>query len=320
MIGARPVAGAAQGVRARRRRARRGAGARLPAGGRPRAVPRGDPRRSRRTRSGRDAGRDRGLQAARRRVRQRRPAAVPRHPRALPGVAAPRRWRRRRREPQGLPDRGEPGADDPQRRRQPDAVSGGLGRRPHQALADLQRRAVAQLRAHLRAGAPLRVRRLQPAGAARRPRGRGGHPVRGADRLRRADALLRSRARSSGAACGRSRTSRCRRSRSGASSTARSTRTRCARSSARRRGRRRIAAASSACTGSSGERRDASAVYPAGRAARDRFVLDRRGPRHAVRSLGAAPRHHRSRARRPTAASSTSPRCSSPAASARGAA
>ena len=107
--------------------------------------------------------RDRGLQAARRRVRQRRPAAVPRHPRALPGVAAPRRRRRRRREPQGLPDRGEPGADDPQRARQPDAVPGGLGRRPHQALADLQRRAGAQLRAHLRAGAALRLRRLQPA-------------------------------------------------------------------------------------------------------------------------------------------------------------
>ena len=45
--------------------------------------------------------------------------------------------RRRRREPQGLPDRREPRADDSQRRRQPDAVPGRLGRRPHQALADL---------------------------------------------------------------------------------------------------------------------------------------------------------------------------------------
>ena len=72
---------------------------------------------------------------------------------ALPGVAAPRRRRRRRREPQGLPDRGEPRAHDPQRRRQPDALPGRLGRRPDQALADLQRRPEPQLRAHLRAGA-----------------------------------------------------------------------------------------------------------------------------------------------------------------------
>ena len=79
-----------------------------------------------------------------------------------PGLAASRRRRRRRREPQGLSDRGEPRAHDPQRRRQPDALPGGLGRRPHQALADLQRRPQPQLRADLRAGAPLRVRRLQP--------------------------------------------------------------------------------------------------------------------------------------------------------------
>ena len=94
--------------------------------------------------------------------------AVPRHPRALPGVAASRRRRRRRREPQGLSDRGEPRAHDPQRRRQPDAVPGRLGRRPHQALADLQRRPQPQLRADLRAGAALRLRRLQPATRARR--------------------------------------------------------------------------------------------------------------------------------------------------------
>ena len=65
------------------------------------------------------------------------------------------------------PDRREPRAHDPQRRRQPDALPGGLGRRPHQALAHLQRRAQPQLRADLRARAPLRLRRLQPVHAAR---------------------------------------------------------------------------------------------------------------------------------------------------------
>ena len=63
------------------------------------------------------------------------------------------RRRRRRREPEGLSDRGEPRAHDPQRRRQPDALSGRLGRRPHQALAHLQRRPEPQLRADVRAGA-----------------------------------------------------------------------------------------------------------------------------------------------------------------------
>ena len=88
--------------------------------------------------------------------------ALPRHPRALPGVAVPGRRRRRRREPQGLPDRGEPGADDPQRDRQPDALPGRLGRRPDQALAHLQRRAEPQLRPHLCAGPPLRLPGFSP--------------------------------------------------------------------------------------------------------------------------------------------------------------
>ena len=114
----------------------------------------------------------------------------PGHSRSLPGVALPRRRRRRRREPQGLPDRGEPRADHPQRRRQPDALPGRLGRRPDQALADLQRRPEPQLRADLRAGDAVRVRRLQPLHATERHRGRRGHSVRGADALRRADALL----------------------------------------------------------------------------------------------------------------------------------
>ncbi len=109
--------------------------------------------------------------------------------------------------------------------------------------------------------------------------------------------LYRSRARSSGAACGRSRTSRCRRFPSGASSTARSTRTRCARSSARRRGRRRIVAASSACTGS----RWVGAIRRLPGRTSGARSLRARSPRSAARgrSMGAAPRHHRSRARRP---------------------
>ena len=240
---------------------------------------------------------------------------LPRDPRALSRLAAPRRRRRRRREPQGLSDRGEPRADDPQRRRQPDAVSGGLGRRPHQALADLQRRPVAQLRPHLRAGAPLRLRRLQPATrspavlevaegipfaaltgydvptlyalkgeivAARRP---GGHRLR-----------------------------RCRRSRSAASSTAPSTPRRCARSSVRGQARRPTGAASSASTACrSRDSVSAPAVYPIGRAARDRFVLDaaRPAPRSSIR--GRRPGSSSITNPTGTAASSTSPRCSSPA-------
>ena len=106
---------------------------------------------------------------------------LPRHPRALSRLALPGRRRRRRREPEGLPDRGEPRADDSQRRQQPDALPGGLGRRQDQALADLQRRPEPRLRAHLRAGAPLRVRGLQPVHAAGGDRGRRRDSVRGAD-------------------------------------------------------------------------------------------------------------------------------------------
>ena len=101
---------------------------------------------------------------------------------ALSGMAASGRRRRRRRKPEGLSDRRESRAHDPQRRRQPDAVPGRLGRRPDQALADLQRRAEPQLRAHLRAGAPLRLRRIQSLHAAERDRGGGRDPVRGAHR------------------------------------------------------------------------------------------------------------------------------------------
>ena len=103
--------------------------------------------------------RPRGLQAARRASARRwaSPSAAA-SARRYPGLAAPRRRRRRRREPEGLPDRGEPGADDPQRGEQSHALPGGLGRRAHQALADLQRRPEPQLRPHLRARPPLRLR------------------------------------------------------------------------------------------------------------------------------------------------------------------
>ena len=77
---------------------------------------------------------------------------------------------------------------------------------------------------------------FSPLRAARRPRGRRGHPVRGADRLRRADALRAQGRDRPARRPGDHRLRRCRRSPSGASSTARSTRTRCARGSARRRG------------------------------------------------------------------------------------
>ena len=77
---ARPVAGAAQGVRAEsRRRTRRRAGARVSRRRRPVAVPRGDRRDAPDDLDvERDAARARGLQAARRRVRGDGPAAVPR--------------------------------------------------------------------------------------------------------------------------------------------------------------------------------------------------------------------------------------------------
>ena len=102
------------------------------------------------------------------------------------------RRRRRRREPEGLSDRGEPRADDPQRRRQPDAVPGGLGRRPHQALAHLQRRPEPELRADLRAR---RAATGSPASAPTRGRTSievaEGIPFADADRLRRAERSTR---------------------------------------------------------------------------------------------------------------------------------
>ena len=68
-------------------RPRRRPGARLPVGSRPVAVPRGDRGQAGRPRRLRDAARARGLQDARRRVRRDGAAAVPRHSRALSGVA-----------------------------------------------------------------------------------------------------------------------------------------------------------------------------------------------------------------------------------------
>lgn len=123
----RHVASATQGVRARCGWSRCRAGPRVPRPTGPRPLLRGDRRGPRGARSAGNPARARGLQAARRRMRGTRPAPLPRHPRAISGVALHARWRRRRREPQGLPHRGESRAYDPQRRRQPHAVSGGMG-------------------------------------------------------------------------------------------------------------------------------------------------------------------------------------------------
>ena len=147
-------AGAAQGVRAESRRTGRTSNRR--ARFCPQSGCRCSSRRSTgsagRSRRRSDAARARGLQDARRRVRGDGPAALQGHSRTVSRLAASRRRRRRRREPEGLSDRRKPGAHDPQRRRQPDALPGRLGRRPDQALADLQRRSQPELRAYLRAG------------------------------------------------------------------------------------------------------------------------------------------------------------------------
>ena len=59
----------------------------------------------------------------------------------------------------------------------------GWGVGAHQALAHLLRRPEPGLRAHLRSGATLRLRGLQPLHAARGDRGGRGHPIRRTDRL-----------------------------------------------------------------------------------------------------------------------------------------
>ena len=133
------------------------------------------------------------------------------------------RRRRRRREPQGLPDRGEPGAHDPQRPQQSSALPGGLGRRTHQALADLLGRPEPLLLPHVRAAARYGLRGLQPLHAAA-PSSRSAEAIPFVD-LTRYDTerlyALKGEIVSRGVEA-RHRDSRCRSSPSAASSTARS--------------------------------------------------------------------------------------------------
>ena len=126
-------------------------------------------------------------------------------------------------------------------------------------------------------GAAIRLRGLQPIRAARRSRGGGGHPVRGAHQLRRADAL-----RPEGRHRAPRRPRRDRLRDAGVPQTPFSARRRRGRHAPRlarpARRRSRLSPRLSCPL----RRVSAIAAYPAGRAARDRFVLERRGPRPAL--------------------------------------